>query len=30
VQRRLFVSLEVTDGGLREGVVLTAVERAAA
>lgn len=30
VQRRLFVPLEVTDGGLREGVVLTAVERAAA
>jgi exopolyphosphatase/guanosine-5'-triphosphate,3'-diphosphate pyrophosphatase len=30
VQRRLFVPLDVTDGGLREGVVLAAVERAAA
>jgi exopolyphosphatase/guanosine-5'-triphosphate,3'-diphosphate pyrophosphatase len=30
VQRRLFVPLEVTDGGLREGVVLAAIERAAA
>lgn len=30
VQRRLFVPLGVTDGGLREGVVLAAIERAAA
>jgi exopolyphosphatase / guanosine-5'-triphosphate,3'-diphosphate pyrophosphatase len=30
VQRRLFVPLEVTDGGLREGVLLAAAERAAA
>ena len=30
VQRRLFVPLEVTNGGLREGVLLAAAERAAA
>jgi exopolyphosphatase/guanosine-5'-triphosphate,3'-diphosphate pyrophosphatase len=30
VQRRLFVPLEVTNGGLREGVLLAVAERAAA
>jgi hypothetical protein len=30
VQRRVFVPLEVTDGGLREGVVLATIETAAA
>ena len=30
VQRRLFMTLEVTDGGLREGVLLASGERAAA